>query len=413
MKTKPLENIRNKVSKNNIKHIALIFLDFLGNFKIKYVGVKELLQNTHVSWYNGMSIDGSTIQSYKNLKGSDWMLIKPDSDTFKIFPWLINEESQETAGLICDIVNFDYDSRAIVKKAEALANSNNFQTIFGPKLKFYIFDKENSQKISTNDSYYSLPKDKTFRFRNKLIDSFSKMGIDIEYYSASDINQINIDFVPKNLIKISDDVSFAKYVVENLALDENKDIYFKGLPSKGLKENFMFTHQSLWKDNKNAFFDPDDPLELSQIGRYYVGGILENIHTVRLFTNPFDYSNTKFFNTWSIERNQSIINVPMYFIEKKKKDRIGWSKRIFFKDIYSDCNPYLAFSAMLICGLEGIKRKIDPENYYLDNRKKSQFIKTPNRMNLADLNDKIKEVFGENFIEEYFKLIKKSRSDPR
>ena len=329
------------IKKKRIDQVALLFPDLDGNLRVKYVMPEEVLTGHHVSWENGISVDGSCIPSFKSLASTDWMLIRPDSSKPLLFDWTMDDPDGKTLGFICEIVNFTRDPRGMLMSAQEDAQRFGFIPYAGPKLCASI------GKPDDIGDYTPIQNDNTLKFRQRIVRVLTRMGINIEYHYGKGSSGIDIDFVPKPVTTAADNIAIAKLAAIEVGKRMDLRVEFSGQP--------MYTHFSLWKDGQNAFFDPNDKHELSGVGKLFIEGILSKNKSISKFVNPYGYQNG-LKTTWSFNRDDSVMQVPMYFIEKKKKDRIGWSKRCIYKNIYADSNQYLAFSSIVRAGMKRIAR---------------------------------------------------------
>ncbi len=357
-----VNEIKEILRKEKIKHIYLNFVDFYGNIRTKMVGVKELINNTHVSWFNGISINGSLVKDFENNKDSDWLVIIPDPNSFRRIPF-IQEEDQKSAMLMCYIKNFELDTRKKLLDATNEIISKGYCPIAGTELIYGCEEKEESQ-----DFYYTLATSKRTKFNNKLVNSLLDSGIDIEYYMPYGKNHSRIDLVPDIVINSADKIETAKWFANNLSNEMNYKINFNNIKEKNIST--CPVHLSIWKENReqNLFFDINDEIELSNLGRKFINGILY----FNKFIKATIASTTKneilnYETRYSTQRDSSLMQVPLYFKEKLKKDRIGWSKRTVYQGINADCNHYLVFSALLYAGIYGIENNIEKIENRLDN----------------------------------------------
>ncbi len=334
-----IERIKKLIIQKHIDQVAMLFSDLEGNFRVKYVLPEELLDETHVSWINGISVDGSQIPGFDSVTGYDWLLIRPDLSRPLIFEWTMNDPDGKTLGFLCNIAGYKLDSRTIAQRTQDEFKKQGFLVYAGPKLCASI------GKTESIGSYTPIPKDNTLKFRNKLVRMLMRMGIEIEYHYGKNMNSFDIDFIPKPFAIAADNIAIAKLASTELGKTMDIDVNFYGQP--------MHTHFSLWQKNENVFFDPKDKDELSSIGKSFIKGILKRNVYLNKFTNSKKHPNN-FKKSWSTYRDNSAVLVPMYYIEKKKKDRIGWSKRCIYKNLYADSNQYLAFSSVVLAGMENV-----------------------------------------------------------
>lgn len=352
-----IEKISLKIKENGIKNIYLNFIDFEGNMRSKLVGVKELINNTHVSWNDGISINGRLIKDLKNETEADWLVLLPDSKTFRIIPFL--DENNKSAIIMCKIKNFSLDTRWLLKKAvDEIDKEIAVKPVIGSEL---IYEFPNAMQ----DYYYSLPTNESAKFNNLLANFLLESEIDIEYYMQYGKSHNRIDLVPDIAIDSADKLQISKWFLKSLAHKYNLDVNFTNLENSYISSCPI--HISLWDENRknNLFFDEKDPIELSSLAKKFINGILyfhKYIYATCLATSK--HGMLELIPKVSTKRDNSLITVPLYFKEKQKKDRVGWSKRIIYQGLNSDCNHYLVFSSILYAGLYGIKNNITQNSNY-------------------------------------------------
>ncbi len=349
-----IKKIKEQLEKGKIKNIYLTFIDFSGNILSKSVGVKELIRNTHVSWFDGISVNGNLISEFQGIQDSEWMVILPDSNSFYQIPF-IKEENQKSAIILCDIKEHPYDTRGLLKKVVQEYLKLGITPIVGPELIYSIDIEENQNKENNQNYYFSLPVSKKTQFNNKLANNILEANIDIEYYMPYGKKHNRIDLVP-DIANISADKLFiCKWFAENLAYLENASIDFSNLKTDNISNCPI--HFSLWKGNReqNLFFDEKDDNELSEIGKKFINGILYHNKFIKaVIKSCTNYPIKEHITKYSTTRDKSLISVPLYFKEKQKKDRVGWSKRCIYNGINVDCNYYLVIACILYAGLYGI-----------------------------------------------------------
>ncbi len=460
MDSAPAQNILRKIKDDNIKWLEFQFVDILGSLQHISIPTNSISEEDLLEGFG--KLDGSSIRGFKEIHESD-MLMKPDIKTFSILPWY--NDGQKTARCIVDVYEgftkerFSRDSRFIAQKAEEEARKMGFDTSYwGPELEFFVFDSVQllPSPIAARDSwsgsgysiesleapwhnnggknypinfkagyYPSSPQDTLTEFRNEvcrtLTENFGIM-LDAHHHEVATAGQCEINMKYDELIKMADNVMTYKYVIKMLASRMGKIATFMPKPIFGDNASGMHTHQSLWKDGKNLFFDPNDKhAELSQLGRYYIGGLLEHSRALTAITNPTTNSFRRLvpgyeapvFVAWSIKNRSANVRIPMYF------KGIEHAKRAEFRTPDPSCNPYIAFAAMLMAGLDGIKRKIDPgspvdEDIYklTPERRRSLGVKElPGSLKeaiecLLSDNDFLKPVFTGDFLERYVEFKK-------
>jgi len=363
----------------------------------------------------GSGFDGSSIRGWQAINDSD-MLAIPDPTTAIMDPFT----KTPTLSVVCNIKdpiqnkNYPKDPRYIAQKAEAYLKASGIgdTAYIGPEAEFFIFDQvrydQNSQsgyyfidseegvwnrgkeganlgnKPRHKEGYFPVPPvDSQEDIRTEMVLEMQKAGIIIEkeHHEVATAGQAEIDMRFNSLLKMADHLMLYKYIVKNVAKRHNKTVTFMPKPLFNDNGSGMHTHQSIWKAGK-PLFAGDEYAGVSQMCLYYIGGILKHAHALAALTNPTTNSYKRLtpgfeapVNLAYSSRNRSAsIRIPMYSSNPK-------AKRIEVRFPDPTCNPYLAFSAMLMAGLDGIENKIDPgeaieKNLYELEAKEASGVKT-------------------------------------
>ena len=358
------EDIIRLVEELNIKFIRLQFADVLGIPKNVAIPVQQLKKALD----NEMMFDGSSIEGFVRIEESD-MYLRPDLNTFTVFPWNSAKGSAE-ARLICDIYNPDGTPfagcpRNALRRVIAQAEDLGFTMKVGPEAEFFLFLKDEKGRATTvthdSASYFDfMPVDLGEAARRDMVLTLQEMGFEIEasHHEVAP-GQHEIAFKYADALATADNIATFKLVVRTIAMRHNLHATFMPKPIFGIAGSGMHTHQSLFKDGKNAFYDPDAPSQLSEIARYYIGGILKHVKGFCAITNPLVNSYKRLvpgyeapvYIAWSEQNRSPLIRIPA---------RRGVGTRIELRNPDPSCNPYLALAVTLAAGLDGIKNKIDP-----------------------------------------------------
>jgi glutamine synthetase len=387
-----VKNVMSMLKKHDVKMIDFRFTDMPGqwqHFSIPAVTFEEKM------FEEGLGFDGSSIRGWRSINESD-MLIFPDPATANIDPFM----QTKNLSMICDIYSpmtmqpYDRDPRYIAKKAEAYLRSTKIaDTIYcGPEAEFFILDhvaynvneysswyKVDSRegfwntgteleanlghKIRQKEGYFPVPPaDSTNDIRNIMVEHLMNAGIEVEtqHHEVATGGQAEIDYKFCPLLKCADSLMMFKYIVKNTARSFGKTATFMPKPIFGDNGSGMHTHQSLWKDGK-PLFAGKEYAGLSKTAIYYIGGLLKHAPSLLALTNPTTNSYKRLVPgyeapvnlAYSKANRSAAIRIPMYSENPK-------AKRIEFRCPDGTANPYLAFSAMLMAGLDGIINKIDP-----------------------------------------------------
>jgi len=378
--------------KSNAVMLDLKFMDFPGMWQHFSVPISELDESV---FEEGFGFDGSSIRGWQPINASD-MLVIPDPTTTMLDPFT----QHPTITMICNIVDpvtkepYTRDPRYIAQKAEKYLQSTGLAdtAYFGPEAEFFIFDDiqyDNNQqhayyfvdsvegtwntgreegpnlgyKPRNKEGYFPVsPTDSLQDIRTEMCLVLLKMGIQVEaqHHEVATAGQGEIDMRFEPLVKMGDNLMRFKYVVKNVARRNNRTVTFMPKPIFGDNGTGMHVHQSLWK-NGQPLFAGNEYGGLSEMALYYIGGILKHAGALCAFTNPTTNSYKRLVpgfeapvNMAYSSRNRSAaIRIPMYSPNPK-------AKRVEVRFPDPSCNGYLAFSAMLMAGLDGVLNKIHP-----------------------------------------------------
>lgn len=374
------------------------FIDLLGRWHHFSVPVGYLDED---AFTEGLGFDGSSIRAFQHIHQSD-MLLFPDPTTAIMDPML----SIPTLSIICNISDpttgapYTRDPRYVARKAEKfLTDSGIADTSFwGPESEFFVFDgvrydyrtaggffeilsnmgswesgrAHDSQFDSKNLGYRPEVKGGYFRvppvdalqdWRSEVILKMIQAGIDVEVHhgEVGTAGQLEIDLRFKTLVHMADTVTLYKYIIKNAAAASGKTATFMPKPMFGDNGSGMHTHQSLWKDGVNLFYDKDGYASLSELALHYIGGILKHTPALLAFCAPTTNSYKRLvpgyeapvMMAYSGRNRSACVRIPAYSNSPK-------AVRAEYRCPDPSSNPYIAFSAMLMAGLDGIINKIDP-----------------------------------------------------
>ncbi|MCR3920989.1 MAG: type I glutamate--ammonia ligase [Firmicutes bacterium] len=358
------EDILQLVKDLNVQFIRLQFADVLGVSKNVAIPVQQLEKALD----GELMFDGSSIEGFVRIEESD-MYLRPDTNTFTVFPWQTHNGVAE-ARLICDIYNPDGTPfsgcprntlRRVIKEASDMGYTMNA----GPEAEFFLFQKDEQGRATTitNDrgSYFDLmPVDMGESARRDMVLTLQKMGFEVEasHHEVAP-GQHEIAFKYADALMTADNIATFKLVVRTIAMQHNLHATFMPKPIFGIAGSGMHTHQSLFQNGKNAFYDANDPSELSEIARYYIGGMLKHVKGYCAITNPLINSYKRLvpgyeapvYIAWSEHNRSPLIRIPA---------RRGIGTRIEIRNPDPSCNPYLTLAVTMAAGLDGIKNKITP-----------------------------------------------------
>jgi glutamine synthetase len=351
-----------RIDADLVKFLRLQFTDIQGQPKNVAVPVEQ----AEKALTEGIWFDGSSIQGFARIEESD-MLLKPDPATYAILPWRPVEG--RVARFICDVCTygnkpFEGDPRYILRKTVAEAKKMGFTFNTGPELEFFLFkmlDGRPSTQFQDFGGYFDLaPTDLAEDVRRDIVIALTQMGFEIEasHHEVAE-SQHEIDFKYSEALDTADKVITFKFATKTLALQKNLHATFMAKPIGGINGSGMHTHGSLAMEGKNAFYDPDSPMQLSKTALYYIGGLLRHAKAITRIANPTINSYKRLvpgyeapvYISWSAANRSALVRVPA---------ARGNSTRAEFRSPDPMCNPYLTFAAMLAAGLDGIRNKIEP-----------------------------------------------------
>jgi glutamine synthetase len=393
-KTKSYEDVFKLAREKKCQFVDLKFVDLPGTWQHYTLPVSELNESL---FEEGNGFDGSSIRGFRPIHESD-MLLFPDPATAIVDPVL----EPTTLSLICDVRDpmdgkeYDRDPRYVARKAEAYLKKTGIadKSYFGPELEFFIF---NSVRFEQNShfGYYELdsdegiwnsgnhdgapnlgyrprhkegyfpcpPTDQIHGIRTKIALKFMEGGIVIDkhHHEVATGGQVEFGVHFDTLTRMADNTLLYKYIAKNVAVQNGYTVTFMPKPLFQDNGSGMHVHQSLWKNGTNKFFDAKGYAMLSPTARFYIGGLLAHSPSLLALCAPTTNSYRRLvpgyeapINLVYSQRNRSAsIRIPLYSAKPA-------TKRIEYRCPDSSCNPYLAFSAMLMAGLDGIRREIDP-----------------------------------------------------
>ncbi len=383
--------------KHAVRQVDLKFADLIGVWQHKTLSASEL----NAAMFDlGVGFDGSSVRGFQSINESD-MLLVPDPTTAVIDPFF----TQPTISLICDISepgigpdgrpSYAKDPRQVAARAEEYLRSTGLAEIsyWGPEPEFFILDdirfgstpnsafysfdaeeaawntgngegKNLGSKIPSKGGYNRVPPhDHTFELRSEMVRQMEELGLTIESHTheVATAAQVEIDLRYDTLRAMADKVMMYKYIVRNVAHRAGKTVTFMPKPLFGDNGSGMHVHQSLWRDGRSIFADGKNYAGLSLKALYYIGGLLTHAPALLALTSPTTNSYKRLVpgyeapvNIAFSKRNRSAaVRIPMYH-------ESAGAKRVEFRPPDGLCNPYLALAAMLMAGIDGIKRKIDP-----------------------------------------------------
>jgi glutamine synthetase len=377
-----------------VKIVDFKFVDLPGTWQHFSATIEELNEETFAE---GIGFDGSSIRGFQAIHESD-MLLMPDPATAIVDPVC----AVPTLSLVCNVADplthepYSRDPRYIAQKAETYLKTTGIAdtSYWGPEAEFFVFDnvrfeQNNYSAMYAVDSeegiwnsganggkpnlghrprwkegyFPTAPADTLQDFRSEVVLKLREAGVPVEvhHHEVATAGQCEIDMRFGGLVEMADHLMTYKYIIKNMARAYGKTATFMPKPLWGDNGSGMHVHQSLWKDGHTLMADPSGYAGLSQLSKYYIGGLLKHAPALLALVAPTVNSYHRLVpgfeapvNLVYSRRNRSAAcRIPMYSDNPK-------AKRIEFRCPDPACNPYLAFAAMLLAGLDGIQNQIDP-----------------------------------------------------
>jgi len=409
-----------KMEEEQVRFLRLMFSDIQGHSKNVEVPQRQFAK----ALAGEIMFDGSSIEGFSRIEESD-MLLVPDLESYVAFPF--DGPQGREARLICDVYNadrtpFDGCPRLTLKRAIARMKAQGYHPVTGPEVEFFLFERDGEGKPTTRThdagGYFDLlPVDRGEECRRDIVNALEAMGFEIEaaHHEVAP-GQHEIDFKYADALTSADYVMTFKMIVKMIALEYGLHATFMPKPIYGENGSGMHVHQSLFKingdDMENAFYDPDGEYEMSDIARSYIAGILKHSRAFVALTNPLVNSYKRLVPgyeapinvAWSEHNRSPLARVPA---------RRGVGTRVEVRVPDPSCNPYLAFAAMLVSGMDGVENRLElspPVNkniFAMSQREKSRLKITQLPANLGEAlvylrKDKIlAEALGSHIIEHF------------
>ncbi|KNF09189.1 glutamine synthetase GlnA [Gottschalkia purinilytica] len=400
-------HIKELIKERDVKFIVLQLADIQGTAKSITLPVNQL--NKIID--NEVMFDGSSIDGFARIEESD-MYLYPDLSTFVILPWKTHNGTT-VARLICDVYMpdggyFEGCPRYVLRRALEKAKEMGYSFYVGPEPEFYIFNKDEKGEpvLENNDKagYFDMaPLDKGEDVREVISTALEGLGFEVEAsHHECGPGQHEIDFKYADALSTADNIITFRYVVRKIADDLGLLASFMPKPVEGIAGSGMHLNMSLFKGDKNIFFDPDAKNQLSDEAVYFVGGLLKHAKGLTAITNPLVNSYKRLvpgyeapvYIAWSHQNRSPLVRIPA---------KRGLSTRVELRNPDPACNPYLALATVLMAGLDGIENKIEPpksvnKNIYamdLDERLEKDIQALP-----MSLYEAIKELMNDDIVKD-------------
>jgi glutamine synthetase len=351
--------VRDRVRAEEVDFVLLWFTDIFGQLKSFAITVEEL----EGALDDGMGFDGSSITGFNPIEESDMVAI-PDPKTFQVLPWKTGEH--KVARMICDVVTpdgapYEGDPRYVLRRAIERMRSMGFDAFnVGPELEYFYFKNDEGTDILDHGGYFDLATlDVASEWRKETVKALESMGIPVEYaHHEVAPSQHEIDMRFSDAQSMADHTVTYRLIVKEIATKYGIYATFMPKPLFGQNGSGMHTHQSLFTDGKNAFYDSGDETHLSETGKQFIAGQLKHAREICAIFAQWVNSYKRLvpgyeapvYVAWSQRNRSALIRIPLYHPGKEQATRA----EIRCPD--PACNPYLTFAALLHAGLEGIEK---------------------------------------------------------
>ncbi|MCD6340721.1 MAG: type I glutamate--ammonia ligase [Desulfurococcales archaeon] len=420
-----------RASNNGILWVSLQYTDIVGRLRELVVPYESYAKNSE------FSMDGSSADIVE-INVSD-LILRPDPQIFAAIPW-DRRRGRVFCSIGVDSMPFWGDSRAVARRASEYVSSQSLREVMGVEIEFFIhkvaynvLPNEVYARVELSEKYpsgllrvkggYEVPaySDLISRVRYEIVDYLREMGRTppTNHHEVAP-NQVEITTPPGKAVDVADTVMTVKYVARYTASKYGLVANFMPKPVYGDNGSGMHTHVSLWSNGHNMFYDANDEYKISQMCRYFIGGLIEHGRSLSAIVSPTTNSYKRLvagyeapaYLTWGIANRSVAIRIPKTSTQKKA--------RIEFRPPDPTANPYLAFAAILMAGLDGIKKKIDPgdpisENVYAMSEwkiKESGIKVLPRSLDealdeLESDNEYLKPIFPKELLERYIEVKRK------
>jgi glutamine synthetase len=362
---KQQEYVLRSVEERDVRFIRLWFTDVLGVLKSVAIAPAEL-EN---AFDEGIGFDGSAIEGLTRVYEAD-MIARPDPTTFQILPW--RGDRQGVARMFCDIQTPEgepamADPRYVLKRALDKASAQGFTFYTHPEIEFYLFEPlvegQTPKPVDRAGYFDNVPRGTAHNFRRQAITTLESMGISVEFsHHEAGPGQNEIDLRYADALTTADNIMTFRAAVKEIALEQGVFASFMPKPLDNAPGSGMHTHFSLFEGDRNAFYEAGAPLQLSDVARKFIAGLLHHAPEVTAITNQYVNSYKRLWGgaeapsyvCWGSNNRSALVRVPV------RKAGKGQASRIEYRALDSATNPYLAYAVLLAAGLKGIE-----ENYEL------------------------------------------------
>src|SRR5919198_1456312 len=426
------DDVKAIVDEHDIRFIRLWFTDILGQLKSFSINATELDD----AFEGGMGFDGSSITGFNAIEESD-MIAMPDASTFAVLPW--RPEDRGVARMFCDIVTparepYEGDPRQVLRRTLERAEGMGFTNYFvGPELEYFYFRNARPEsgvpEILDEGGYFDLTTlDAGSDVRRETVLALEQLGIHVEYtHHEVGPSQHEIDMRYANGLEMADDCMTYRITVKEYAMKYGWHATFMPKPLFGENGSGMHTHQSLFREGRNAFFDENDQYFLSPTAKAFIAGQLKHAREISSIFAQWVNSYKRLvpgfeapvYCAWSRRNRSALVRVPLYHPGKEQATRAE------LRCPDPACNPYLTFAALLQAGLEGIEKgyelppPMEQNLYHLtaEQRRERGIVALPETLGEAidelAASDLARRALGSHIFDRYVELKRKEWDDYR
>jgi glutamine synthetase len=416
------------VAEREIRFVRLWFTDILGQLKAFSINAADLSD----AFEGGMGFDGSSITGFNAIEESD-MIAVPDPSTFALLPWVSGEHG--VARMFCDIktpegIPYEGDPRHVLRRAVKRAEAMGFDHFFvGPELEYFYFRDNKSTEVLDEGGYFDLTTlDAGSDLRRETVLGLEAFGIETEYsHHEVGPSQHEIDMRYADAMQMADHCMTYRITVKEYAMKYGLHATFMPKPLFGENGSGMHTHQSLFKDGRNAFYDENDPFFLSEVGKAFIAGQLRHAREISSVFAQWVNSYKRLvpgyeapvYVAWSRRNRSALVRVPMYHPGKEQTTRME------LRCPDPACNPYLTFAVLLQAGLEGIEHgyelpdPMEKNLYHLspDERRRLGIEQLPETLGeaieLTSQSELVLRTLGEHMFNRYIEIKRQEWDDYR
>ena len=351
------------LEERDIRFVRLWFTDVLGYLKSVAVAPAEL----EGAFNEGIGFDGSSVEGFARVYESD-MVAKPDPATFQVLPWETDGGRVYSARMFCDIAMPDgspswADPRHVLRRVMADAAAMGFTCYVHPEIEFFLLkdlpqDGSSPVPADSGGFFDQASHDAAPHFRRRAIESLEAMGISVEFsHHEGAPGQQEIDLRYADALTMADNIMSFRYVIKEVAITQGVRATFMPKPFADQPGSAMHTHFSLFEGESNAFYDPEDPYQMSATGKAFLAGVLKHAPEYTAVTNQWVNSYKRLVLggeapttvCWGQANRSALVRVPNYSPGKAS------SQRIEVRSPDSSTNPYLMFAVIIAAGLRGVK----------------------------------------------------------